>query len=56
MRFKLHWNTQDRKYVDYIIIGGDTIEDCRKQAKEELKKRGVPKNLAWSERINKDAL
>ena len=45
MKFKIH----DGKTEDSLVISGETIEDCRAEAKKEVDKRGW-KDF-WSEAI-----
>lgn len=44
MKFKIHQYETD----DFFIIEEETIEECRKSAREQVKRRGWK---AWSERI-----
>lgn len=50
MKFKLHYNVNG-KYEDYIIIEGDTLEECREKAVAELKFRNISAGQAYSEKI-----
>jgi hypothetical protein len=48
LRYKIYY---DGKYLDEIIIEGETIEEIRAIATEELNKRCWDKNNCWSEPI-----
>ena len=48
MKFRIHFEWPDGT-EDNIVITGETIEDIRAQAKEEVEKRGG-KN-PWSEEL-----
>ena len=47
MKIRLHFRVKG--VSDSIVIEGDTIEDCRAKAHEEIKKRGATD--AYSEKI-----
>ena len=51
MRFKVYFTKADVE--DYFIIEGESLEDVKIKAREELHKRGltVESNFVWSEEI-----
>lgn len=49
-RFKIHYKIDDYP-DDFIIVEGETVEDCIKQKDIEFKKRGISDQCAWSEEI-----
>ena len=51
MKFKIHYEIGE--HHDSIIIQGDTMEEVRQEADEQLKSRGltVENNNVWSEEI-----
>jgi len=47
MKFKIHhYDTND-----WFIIEGESIEDCKKEARSQTEKRGWKSGQAWSEKI-----
>jgi len=51
MTIKIHYTVNG--FEDSIIMTGDTIEDIRNRAQQELDKRGLDreKNNCWTEEI-----
>jgi len=49
MKFKIHYTIQGVE--DEIIVTGDTIEDIKKRADEEMTRRGVDQSTRWSEEL-----
>lgn len=49
-KFRVHFE-YDNGTQDDVVIQGDTIEECRKIAEQQLVKRGVENNHHWAEEI-----
>lgn len=51
MKFKINYTINGAN--DYIIIGGERVEEISKQTNEQLEQRGlnIQENNVWSERI-----
>jgi len=47
MKFKVNYTVNDEP--DSVVIEGDSIEECQKKARKEIKKRGAIN--PWSEEI-----
>jgi CRISPR/Cas system-associated protein Cas10 (large subunit of type III CRISPR-Cas system) len=52
MKYKLCWERGGS--VDSIIVEGESIEEIREKAKEEIKKRGISENNCWSEEVKNE--
>lgn len=47
----LTFKINNRKQEDYIVIKGETIEEIRKIAKNEIDRRGWEEEHIWSEEV-----
>jgi len=46
MKFKIHHQSGD-----YLVVDGETVEECRNKMHTELKKRNWHTDDCWSEEI-----
>lgn len=50
MKFRIHYTLKSGEFEDSFVVSGETIEDCRVKADEELDRRGGEE--PWSEEIS----